>query len=590
MIPPLAASLRAKYKNFLTGVADLLLSFTAAFEHIPPHRRLKIFSELARTLGPVDSLSVIIALLVDRYSNSKTQSRFSTDLLLAFDPIVALETFKSYLALVADASGDGRKISDTLFSLNEKQPNEVENALNSLLSAIADLSTDERLRTHVSRAFRKKAEPERPRTVFAAIIETVIQISKEVVERPKVYQSCSRVLGNCLDLLPTADLIKSVELLLSSPDRDVQIAAIKSVEVRAGTVTQNDQESVTALLAFLHTLDEVLQRSQQMDVKRVTLSCIDSIIGRFGKRDTTTVSEVARTISGPQSLASSDDRARILSLLCLTSIVDVLDDEAISLLPTVLPIVFEYLGTAIDQENTGLHNAVYTLISNIVLRVGFMFSRDYLVPILKLSQRSAVGDLDEACDEERHQFYERVSQHLGAQEVFTAIKSTWSDATGRGFEVHIPLVLIICITNRVQACQEQLDLMRSTIGSQTKPKLIKASSTLFPLLLDIFGLRSAITSSGEEDFDDDEVGQLEGTLIEAVIAMTLKLSDATFRPFFVQLVDKASSKLDISRSITFYKFLAVFFDKFKVRLYSFLVCDRLLTSAVYRHKLFKLCH
>jgi U3 small nucleolar RNA-associated protein 10 len=51
VVPQLASSLRSKHRNFLIGVADLLLSFTAAFEHIPSHRRLKLFSELARTLG-----------------------------------------------------------------------------------------------------------------------------------------------------------------------------------------------------------------------------------------------------------------------------------------------------------------------------------------------------------------------------------------------------------------------------------------------------------------------------------------------------------------------------------------------------------
>ena len=67
-------------------MSDLLLSFTAAFEHMPSHRRLKLFSELARTLGPEDSLSAIIALLADRHQSNKTHRKFSTELLLAFDP------------------------------------------------------------------------------------------------------------------------------------------------------------------------------------------------------------------------------------------------------------------------------------------------------------------------------------------------------------------------------------------------------------------------------------------------------------------------------------------------------------------------
>lgn len=109
-----------------------------------------------------------------------------------------------------------------------------------------------------------------------------------------------------------------------------------------------------------------------------------------------------------------------------------------------------------------------------------------------------------------------------------------------------------------QATEEQLALILSTIESQTKSKLVKASSTLFSLLLDVFKLREALAGQAEE-FDDDEVEQLEGTLVEAILSMTLKLNDATFRPFFVQLVDLAAAS-----SVTFYKFLTAFFDKFKV--------------------------
>jgi U3 small nucleolar RNA-associated protein 10 len=97
--------------------------------------------------------------------------------------------------------------------------------------------------------------------------------------------------------------------------------------------------------------------------------------------------------------------------------------------------------------------------------------------------------------------------------------------------------------------------------------MIKASPTLFGLLLEAFDLRSAVaTSGGEEMIEEDEVGQLESILIEAVISMTLKLNDTTFRPFFTQLVDQtsSSSEQDASRSITFYKFLAAFFERFKV--------------------------
>jgi U3 small nucleolar RNA-associated protein 10 len=111
--------------------------------------------------------------------------------------------------------------------------------------------------------------------------------------------------------------------------------------------------------------------------------------------------------------------------------------------------------------------------------------------------------------------------------------------------------------------------MLSTIGSQTKAKLIKASPTLFGLLLELFKLRAAIAESDVE-IDDEEVDELEAMVVEAILSMTLKLNDATFRPFFAQLVDQAATS-----SLTFYKFIAAFFDKFKsiVTSYSSYIID-----------------
>ncbi|KAJ4983449.1 ssu processome component [Stagonosporopsis vannaccii] len=560
VVPQLAASLRAKHKNFLTGVSDLLLSFTAAFEHIPLHRRLKLFSELARTLGPEDSLSAIIALLADRYHNTKTQRRFSTELLLVFEPIHTFDAIKGYLDLVADAAGPKRKVSDTMFGLNEKKSAEVESAIQNLLVCLADLAADDRLRTHVTKAFRRKSDNSKPRDVFASIVEVTIQISKQVASTPKLYEGCSRVLARSLDLLPSAELVKSAELLLSKTDAQVQVAAIKSVHVRAASVVQNDRQSVQALVSFLPSVENVLRQSKSLDAKIISVSCIDSIVERFGKRDPSAVASVAQTIAGPQSLSHSDDRVRVLSLLCLTSMVDVLEDEFISLLPTVLPVAFDYLSQAVDEENIGLHNAVYTLISNIVERLGYMFSREYLDTALRLSNRSAAASLEDACDESRRAFYQSVSEHLGAHEVFAAIHSTWSSAVSQGFDASL----------------EHLELLRSTVDVQTKAKLIKSTSTLFNLVLSSFNLRAAINSQKEADFDNEEIEQLENTLVDSVVAMVLKLNDATFRPFFVQLVDQegpVSAKPE--RAITFYRFLAAFFDKFKsiVTTYSSYIID-----------------
>lgn len=451
--------------------------------------------------------------------------------------------------LVADAVGPKSKVSDTLFSLNEKQPPQIDTTVNNLLSSLADLTTEKSLRSHIGRAFRKSRDASKPRSLFADIVEATIQISKSksAVENRRLYETCRRVLANCLDVLPTGDLAKSSELLLANLNSQVQVAAIKAMEVRAESVTQNDQHSVTSLLSFLPKINELFGRTLDVDVKNTAISCVDSIVERFGKKNVAVVADIARTISGPQALKSKDDYTRILSLLCLTSIVDVLEDEAISLLPTVLPTAFDYLKHSIEQQKDGLHNAVFSLLSNIVERLSYMFSREYMVTALKLAQNSACGDLSEECDESRQQFMGKASRHLSARDVFAAIKDTWVFAVSEGYE----------------AASEQLALIQSTIENQPKSTMIKASSALFSLLLDVFNIRQAIIAAEDDAaaLDEDETEHLEMSLIDSVIAMTLKLNDTTFRPFFIQLVDFASTSNE--RSVTLCKFLAAFFDRFK---------------------------
>jgi U3 small nucleolar RNA-associated protein 10 len=82
--------------------------------------------------------------------------------------------------------------------------------------------------------------------------------------------------------------------------------------------------------------------------------------------------------------------------------------------------------------------------------------------------------------------------------------------------------------------------------------------------LQLFKLRQNIDAQEEKDFEDEEVEQLDGTLVDSALAMVLKLNDATFRPFFVQLVEQEGPmSATPEHSITFYRFLAAFFDKFK---------------------------
>ncbi len=80
VIPRLVQSLRKRKADPLIGVSELLLSFVAAYEHIPAQRRLGLFSSLAEKLGADDFLFALLVLLKDKYPGSKKATQFAVEL------------------------------------------------------------------------------------------------------------------------------------------------------------------------------------------------------------------------------------------------------------------------------------------------------------------------------------------------------------------------------------------------------------------------------------------------------------------------------------------------------------------------------
>jgi U3 small nucleolar RNA-associated protein 10 len=93
VVPPLVASLKKRSHEVVPGVVDVLVSFTAAFEHIPTHRRLSLFEQLANALGPSDCLYAVVIMILDRYPTDIAARNFARDLLNQFDSGLVLKVW-----------------------------------------------------------------------------------------------------------------------------------------------------------------------------------------------------------------------------------------------------------------------------------------------------------------------------------------------------------------------------------------------------------------------------------------------------------------------------------------------------------------
>lgn len=85
VIPRLAVSLQKQKKDPMIGVSDLILSFVAAFEHIPSQRRLELFKSLADKLGAPDYLFALLTILLDKHSSDRKILDFAAELAGLYD-------------------------------------------------------------------------------------------------------------------------------------------------------------------------------------------------------------------------------------------------------------------------------------------------------------------------------------------------------------------------------------------------------------------------------------------------------------------------------------------------------------------------
>ncbi|KAK7534940.1 uncharacterized protein J3D65DRAFT_629488 [Phyllosticta citribraziliensis] len=561
VIPPLAASLRKRKRDLVLGAAELLLSFTAAYEHIPLHRRLGLFGQLTKTMGPDDSLFAIVAMLLERYPTDKAVKRFTVDLMRLFDPATNLKASKRYLDLVEDALQPKRTVSDALFSLNEKDPDQIQKAAVHLFESLADLLRDVQLHNKVLKALKDDNENAAAiRTVFTQLLERTIELSLKFKDTAILRDACGRVLSSILRLLPTPELVKSTDSLLNHSNVEVRRTALKAVEAQAIEVKPNNVSARTALLQFLPRIISVITNTDDSNLKHTAVACIDQISEKFGKKDTSAVAMAAEAIAGEQSLGSKEDRLRIMSLLCLTSIVEILRDDFIPLIPKVLPKAFAYLEESIAAESkSSLHNAVYALLCAILEHIPFMFSGHHLDSALQLSHKSAAADLSEEDDANRQQFYLLVAQQVDAKEMFGAAERNWDSAVQAGYP----------------APKEHLAALHRAIEMRSKSTVVKNAQQLFEFLIKAFDLRRTKlmgTKVSDEDAEEliEEIGEVERQINAVAITTVMKLNDATFRPFFVRLVEWTASGLPkkedrgrMLRATSLFVFLDSFFDKLK---------------------------
>ena len=267
VIPPLILSLRKEKRNPVTGAAELLLSFVAAYEHIPSHRRRGLFTSLVQTLGAEDFLFALMAMLVDKYGASETIQTFAVELSSSFSVEVQLQSIVKYLELIHDILKPKPTYSSVLLGANEEGAFEPHRVALSELTLLPQLLSQKRLISQTAKLLdRDDMDAARIRDLYSTLLESLLALADTLKDQKRLHSACGEVLESLLGLLSTSEFVKSVEGLLDRPNESLRRKILRSLEVRI------EQETIRCCLengnaGLLPQLTAIIRESQRCSVQ-----------------------------------------------------------------------------------------------------------------------------------------------------------------------------------------------------------------------------------------------------------------------------------------------------------------------------------
>ncbi|USW50140.1 Putative U3 small nucleolar RNA-associated protein [Septoria linicola] len=552
IIPPLAASLKKKGRDLITGSAELLLSFTAAFEHIPLHRRAGLFQNLVQTLGADESLFAIVAMLIERYPEDTSVLPFISELIDQFAPTTELNAIKSYLDLVFDSLKSKRTLADVILGYGEKSQEQAKNSTIVLLEGLASTLSQETLRRKLSRELKKGGVTATAlQNTYSTILEKTMQLDLQLKKTEDLSDSATNVLTALLGLMPTSDFIESSAMLMQTGSDDIRQQVFWSLEQRVESARRGDAVLQKVFIEVLPNCALFVSAEQPVKTRIAAITCIDRIADKFGKTDRSSVMSAAQEIAGTAALGHKDNDLRRISILCLASVVEVLGDEILPILPKTFDTILGYMHATVhegdDEPDLELLAAGFSFAMAILDHIPWMLSGKYLDRLLVLAAETNVEDAVQ-------QFTQLAARKVSANDLFGSVERTWAE------------VVKISNDDGPEAAQTHVATLHAAVQHHTKSTISQNAQLLFTTLLHAFDLRRQIMGTD----DEHESASLYDLVNDTAMQTVLKLNDATLRPFFIRFCEWAISSLSqadragiILRCTSLYSFSLVLFDQLK---------------------------
>ncbi|CDF89203.1 probable U3 small nucleolar RNA-associated protein 10 [Zygosaccharomyces bailii ISA1307] len=585
------ALLKGTENEAMDETGFLLVSFTTALQHVPKHRRVKLYTTLVESLDPNKAIAPFLVLIAQQYSSNITNFRlgegrglieFTKSFMANFTVLQQLNGWGEYLSLIKvliDAQKDDE--SKRELKLHALFTNNILNLSNNGLLALVQngfnfmnkvLEESEVGYNDASSNFRVGLysiilDPRSNTTLvndvkskFGMLLENVLNFIKNLNDfsapmssdtedsssendavdaKSDIKGALFTMLGQVLNLLPVDNFVDAVLPLLSSVnDKDIRyqltLVINTKFEFTSAEVIPTAQRVMKALL------QRIPLEQNYTDVLQVSFNTLASLIGQFGKSLDNSLLNECLSLS-TRELNSSRTEVIISSMTVVTSCIESLGIKSIAFYSKIVPAALK----AIDNNSQEVDHG--NLRKQLQLSVLLLFaSMVKHIPSIMMSNLQdvlqAIFLADEVETSIRLSIITLMVENVDLKEVLKVLQKLWSNK--------------ICQTEDSIAVSLFLSALESTIEAIDKRAATSQSPVFFKLLLQLLEYRS-ITN-----FDNNTISRIEASVFEIANSYVLKLNDKVFRPLFVLMVRWAfdgegvtnTAILPTERLASFFKF------------------------------------
>uniref|UniRef100_A0A673YEQ4 HEAT repeat-containing protein 1 n=1 Tax=Salmo trutta TaxID=8032 RepID=A0A673YEQ4_SALTR len=565
-------------------VTRIVHVFADALPHVPEHRRLPILSQLMTTLGPARFLWVLLLLLFKQHATQTNATdkdaalerdvEFWISVCCEFEveeQLVSLIKILKYLMALPQDKEDGEELNKPAMRFTEK-----EKAEDLIFNMEAHSSKELRHFKFLSVSFMAQLLAAGNLRMFQMIpvsqccsdvlfslleeilcyIHTVARCVEENTDKPtgKFWRALLNKAYDVLDkvnaLLPTDTFITVMRGLMGNQLPSVRRKAMELLNNKLHQKTQWQEKQVTVLLDLTgdllaivghgHGKVNVMEEEQAIN-RQTALYSLKLLCRSFGSdHKEAFVPVLNRAV---EIVVSPEEEKNVMgsALLCIAEVASTLKALAIPQLPRLMPAVLQSL----TERKEVLSNELYMLSAVTALQRVTETLPHFISPYLQdtLLQVARLTRVAEKAT---------TTPQLAVR--LASLRTTV--ATKVPPRVLLP-TLTKCYSKTVNSKQSQLgplmSILKEHIGHMEKDQLTSHQSELTSFFLIALDFRAQHCQG-----DLEKTKEIEGYVIDCLLAMVMKLSEVTFRPlcFVCSFVAK-------DRLLTFYRLSDSIADRLK---------------------------